>query len=113
MPASRRQFFCASAMSLMIASMALTLGRFGETSQAAIALLRQMMSLASILSLPSPASCGRFRACSPVLYRASYRATPKYQRYLCGPSSGDQFAVAFAATSMRQDARKLPVVTVS
>jgi len=69
MPASRRQFFCASAMSLMIASMAL--GRFGETSQAAIALLRQMMSLASILSLPSPASCGPFRACSPVLYWAS------------------------------------------
>jgi hypothetical protein len=47
----------ASAMSLMIPSMALTLGRFGETSQAAIAFVQQMMSLASILSLPNPTSC--------------------------------------------------------
>jgi hypothetical protein len=42
MPAWRRQFFCASAIALMIASMALTLGRIGQTSQAANALWRQM-----------------------------------------------------------------------
>jgi hypothetical protein len=97
----------------MIASIVLTLGRIGEASRAAIALLRQMWSLPFILSLPSQASCGPFRACSPVLYWASYRAAPKYQRHLCGPNAGDKFAVASAATSLRPDARKLPVVTVS